>query len=75
MGHTEQFRDGELPCECIHMCRSVAFTTKKAHACTKTPPPPASPPLYRLPGQQLNLARGMLRMKERRGEDRSRKGE
>lgn len=70
IGHTEPCRGGELPWVRTHVCRSVVFTTKKAHACTKTPPPP-SPPLYRLPGQQeRNLPRGMLRMKRRRGEER-----
>lgn len=61
-----------MPCLFIHMCRSVVLTTKKAHACTKTPaPPPSPPPLYRLPGQQeRNLPRGMLRIKQRRGEER-----
>lgn len=41
-----------------------------------TPPPPPLPssPLYRLPGQQeRKLPRGMLRMEQRRGEERSRR--
>lgn len=54
-------------CVRIHVCRSAVFTTKTAHTCTKTPPPSPLPPLYRLPGQQeWNLARSMLRIKERR---------
>lgn len=49
------------------------FTTKKAHACTKTPPPP---PLDCLPGQQeQKLPRGMLRMKEERSRRKKREKE
>lgn len=55
-----------------HVCRSVVFTTKKAHACTKTPPPP----LDCLPGQQeRKLPRGMLRMKEERSRRKKREKE
>lgn len=57
------------------MCSSGAFTTKRAHTCTKTPPQ-SSPPLYRLPGQQeWNLPRGMLRMEEREGEEQKKEEE